>query len=1018
MARKWTQLAFLATLASAAAIGSAQDDLHRPPANGPRRDDPGWHALVGATVHISPGKVVEDFKVVIRNGRITTVSPNPVQQGARIWDMTGRHIYAGLIDAYVEVDAPQPRADAGGVHWNTKVTPQRSALHGDGIDKKTVKELRELGFTAAVIAPRGGIFRGTGALVALANHPGSNKPPVYRTDVYQSIAFERFTGSNRGYPTAQMGAIAVIRQSLLDVGWLREKRQAGLHGGPSALFALATPKGRTPLLFDTADELEALRAARIGREFNRRSVLLGSGREFRRLDAIAKDKLSIILPLNYPTRPVVETLGDQDVTDLRTLMTWEQAPTNARRLDAAGIPVSLTTSKLERRKRFRKNLREAIRHGLSTDRALAMLTTNPAELLGVADRLGKVAPGMIANLTITDGPLFKKETKVRSVFIDGVHHRVDKDDKPDLRGRWALKLVAPHDAITELVMKGKDRIEAVFGKKKIVAKHVELGARRLQFTLLVNGEVLSFAATVDGDTLSGDFGKIGGEMMPWSATRTAPNEKPKEKKGPGAPNVPEEYGVPFGAFALPSAPPADKLRVVGGTVWTCGPAGIIENGEVRIEDGKIVYVGERRDENADGFTVWDATGKHVTPGIIDCHSHTGISKGINDSGQAVTAEVRIADVTNPDSISWYRQLAGGVTTVNSLHGSANPIGGQNCVNKVRWGAPHPDDMHFQEAPQGIKFALGENVKQSNWGDKFKTRYPQTRMGVETLMRDRFLAARAYAKSRKDSGPTVRRDLELDAIAEILAGTRLIHCHSYRQDEILMLCRLAGEFGFKIGTFQHVLEGYKVADAIKEHALGGSAFSDWWAYKVEVQDAIPTNGAIMHEVGVVVSFNSDSDDHARRLNVEAAKAIKYGGVPRAEALKFVTLNAAIQLGIGHLVGSLERGKHADLAIWSGDPLSAFSKCEATWVDGKNRFSLAKDQELRERAAKERIRILKKLLGGERDDEFEDEDEEDDERTRRRRRRRRGPVEAWQRLQREHEETDDARCGVCGCYEGAR
>ncbi|MEL7474579.1 MAG: amidohydrolase family protein, partial [Planctomycetota bacterium] len=332
--------------------------------------------------------------------------------------------------------------------------------------------------------------------------------------------------------------------------------------------------------------------------------------------------------------------------------------------------------------------------------------------------------------------------------------------------------------------------------------------------------------------------------------------------------------------------------------------------------------------------------------------------GVNESGQAVTSEVRIADSIDPAHINWYRQLAGGVTSVNSLHGSANPIGGQNAISKVRWGAQTPQQMRFQGAKPGIKFALGENVKQSNWGDDQTTRYPQTRMGVETIIRDRFTAAQNYDGSR--------RDLELEALKEIIAGDRWIHCHSYRQDEILMLCRVAEEFGFKIGTFQHGLEVYKVAEAVREHAIGASLFSDWWAYKVEVQDAIPYAGPLQSEAGVLTSYNSDDDGLARRMNGEAAKALKYGatattnGIDPAEALKFVTLNPAIQLGIESRVGSLEVGKDADFAIWSGDPLSAFSRCEATFIDGAQYFSLDQDNADRERIAQERSRLIQKLI----------------------------------------------------------
>ncbi|HBS30077.1 MAG TPA: hypothetical protein DEB06_11670, partial [Phycisphaerales bacterium] len=369
-------------------------------------------------------------------------------------------------------------------------------------------------------------------------------------------------------------------------------------------------------------------------------------------------------------------------------------------------------------------------------------------------------------------------------------------------------------------------------------------------------------------------------------------------------------------------------------------------------------------------TVIDATGKHVTPGLIDCHSHTGISGSVNESTQAVTAEVGVGDVLDPDDINWYRQLAGGLTAVNQLHGSANPIGGRSQTTKLRWGVAHPSDMKVEGAIPGVKFALGENVKQSNWENSPRTRYPQTRMGVETIIRDRFTAAREYAqrwakwngldKPGKASTPMPRRDMELEALAEVLGAQRLVHCHSYRQDEILMLCRVAAEFGFKIGTFQHVLEGYKVAEAIKDYAIGGSAFSDWWAYKFEVIDAIPEAGAIMHDVGVTVSFNSDSDELARRMNIEAAKAVKYGGVPPAEALKFLTLNPAKQLKIDDRTGSLEEDKDADFVVWSASPLSTFSRCEATFIEGREYFSLARDATLREKAASERTRLIQKAL----------------------------------------------------------
>ncbi|NUN47899.1 MAG: amidohydrolase family protein, partial [Candidatus Brocadiae bacterium] len=410
--------------------------------------------------------------------------------------------------------------------------------------------------------------------------------------------------------------------------------------------------------------------------------------------------------------------------------------------------------------------------------------------------------------------------------------------------------------------------------------------------------------------------------------------------------------------------PADfpgAVLVRGATVWTCGPRGRFV-GDLLVEKGVIAAVGTGLAAPA-GALIIDGTGLHVTPGLIDCHSHSMIVGGVNEGTLPSTAMVRIGDVVNSETDRIYEQLAGGLTTASLLHGSANPIGGQNCVIKLRDGAS-PAGLVFAEAPRGIKFALGENVKQSNWGEKHTTRFPQSRMGVAAFFENRFLAARRYLDAweaaRKDpEAEPVRRDLELEALGEILQGSRLIHCHSYRADEILMLVRLMDGLKVRIGTFQHVLEGYKVADEIARHGAGGSAFSDWWAYKFEVYDAIPHAGALMHERGVVVSFNSDSSDFARRLNLEAAKAVKYGGVPEEEALKFVTLNPARQLGVDRWVGSLEPGKHADFAVWSASPLDSSSMCVQTWIDGARYFDRAHAGGRAGARQKEREALIAKL-----------------------------------------------------------
>ena len=417
--------------------------------------------------------------------------------------------------------------------------------------------------------------------------------------------------------------------------------------------------------------------------------------------------------------------------------------------------------------------------------------------------------------------------------------------------------------------------------------------------------------------------------------------------------------TPLGEYGFEKSPVAQTVLVKNATIWTSGPAGTLKNADMLVVNGKIKAVGANLANIPPDALVIDAANKHVTPGLIDCHSHTGIEGGVNEGTNNDTAECRIGDCIEPDAVGWYRELAGGLTAANQLHGSANPIGGQNSVVKLKW-SKSANDFRIEDAIPGIKFALGENVTRP------RGRYPNTRMGVEALLRDSFREAREYATKQSDYAALTdeqraitmapRRDLQLECLAEILAGKRLIHCHSYRQDEILMLLRLAEEFNFRIGTFQHVLEGYKVADLIAKHGAGASTFSDWWAYKMEVMDAVPFNGAMMHDVGVVVSFNSDSDEMARRMNMEAAKAMKYGDCTPVEALKFVTLNPAKQLRIDKRVGSLEVGKDGDFVIWSGEPLSSFTMADSTWIEGACYFDRANERVLRERDLKLRARLL--------------------------------------------------------------
>ncbi len=951
--------------------------------NGPKRAEATRFALVGGTIHAAAGQEPFEGTVYIEGGRITLVDRGAGEPpaGFATIDASGLHLYPAFVEAFYEVDAPAPGpAGAPGVHWSPLVTPQRSALDASWPDESARSAMRKMGFGAVAIAPDGGIFRGSNAVISLSEPSGDasgHRPLILRDRVGQVMSFESSGwNSNRQYPTSQMGSIALVRQTLLDARW-----QAGQDSVASnALTPLEDE--RVPLWFDVPGELEAIRASSMAREFGRSVVIIGSGTEYQRLDALRREAdqgdLTLVVPLRFPKAPRVRSLAESEAIDLGTLMAWEQAPTNPRRVQDAGFDLVLTTSKLPSgiggRNGFHGHLRTAIEHGFNEQDALAALTTRPAALLGIADHVGTIEPGKLGNVIVTTGPIFEKDSKILEVWIEGHRHETGQPEAESLEGMWELTLAGQFRLDLEVVGRGQGTMSdpGVEVAEDEEAPTTKATLARTLNTLTVNFDhepfgmpgVFTLTGLVTGDEIVGVGARPDGVSFEFTGSRApveeaeASNDETYEDKDNGPPE--DLGGYPFGPYSVAELPAQRTIQNTNATGWTVSDAGTIVGGWVAVANGRIVGVGEGSPPMSAGVRTIDAQGRHVTPGLIDAHSHTGTwSGGTNEAGQAVTAEVRMGDTTDPNPVNWYRQLAGGVTTVNTLHGSANPIGGQNVIQKVRWGAVHPTDMHFEDARPGIKFALGENVKQSNWGDRFTTRYPQTRMGVETIIRDRFITAREYAANGMKT-PTGRTDLELEALAEILAGDRLIHCHSYRQDEILMLCRVAEEFGFKIGTFQHGLECYKVAEAVKEHAIGASIFSDWWAFKVEVQDAIPYGGPILHAAGVNVSFNSDSDELARRMNIEAAKAIKYGGLSPEEAIRFITINPAIQLAIDDRVGSIEAGKDADLVIWSGDPLSTMSRCEQVFIDGREYFSLNSDMAHRERITNERERLIQKLM----------------------------------------------------------
>lgn len=1135
--------ATIALLAGCCTIALAQShDPLAPRPNGMSPATPAKFMILGGTVHLSPTESIpadESPLIVVENGKVVGINKNTKYErldsnGYQVFRLDpDSHVYAGFIDPYIEVSTPDLPSSESGTHWSSRVTPNDNALRV-GLGSGDAESLRSMGFTTAMIAPDSGIFRGWTAVVSTASSyddPSQGDPPIHRSNAGQAMGFDRGSWGDRGYPTSHMGVVALMRQNFSDAD---TRREMGDHADSNILDHINP--GETTFYYDISQELEAALADDIATEFEHPSiVIVDNGTAHRRLELFKEMGHPVIVPLRFPETPDVFSVGAMEDVDLATLQHWERAPANARWLHNAGLDVALTTSKLRSGEKFWNNLHTAIDKGLPADDALAMITTNPAQILGLEGH-GTISEGAIANIVVASGDLFDPngDAKIIDTWIDGRRHHISDVEDARFDGSWTSTIVGT-DLSIEIKIDGKSvtLIDSA-GEKPVETKatKVSIDGNSISFltdykddehgayihtaTLASDGTIrgttinpapMSFtpnpdsfewvatpneaAASMsdfrgtwnavlsdehkldfqigkdkitvierveDGDDIKQDASEFElkdgvltfsfehepfGDAGTFSVALTAPDDDgniagmgtlpsgkgfgvvaTKQEKDPDPVHtLPDMPNAPFGPFAYNKHDvPEINYVLKGATVWTQSDAGIIENGVVWIRDGKISKVDTQPvdivQSGGPAMEIIDATGMHITPGLIDAHSHTGLFRfGVNESGQAVTSEVRIADSIDPAHPGYYRELAGGLTSSLLLHGSANPIGGQSQTIKLRWDSDKPRDMYFEDSKPGIKFALGENVKQSNWSSD-GTRYPQTRLGVETLMRDRFIRAREYTqawdayeelkqqlenhKSNRDklnnetvytieNGQRVKagklgdfveeheetdykailaahkpyRDLELEILAEILAGDRLIHCHSYRQDEILMLCRLAEEFGFTIGTFQHGLETYKVAEVVKEHAIGASIFSDWWAYKYEVVDAIPFAGPINHEVGLLTSFNSDSDDVARRMNVEAGKALKYAKLSgiemtEQEALNFVTLNPAKQLMIDDRVGSLEQGKDADVVVWTGNPLSSLSRPEMTFVDGRLLFSRDLDAQMRQRDAAERQRLIQLII----------------------------------------------------------
>ena len=968
----------LGLAALAAGTLQAQQASRTEPVAGLRGNSTGFHALVGARVVTAPGQVLDNATIVIRNGVVTAVGAGAAAPaGARVWDLKGLTVYPGFIDAHADLggDAPQQGGDVGPTHWNPQVRAWFSTTANLKDDSTRRIALRSLGFGAALAVPRQGLFRGTASVVNLSD--AGVRERVLRPDLAQSVGFQRSFALGGMYPNSTMGTTALMKQTLLDAEWYIRAWGAYETSGRSilppetseALAALGKAvKGQQPVVFQTDSEEEYLRAYKIASEYKLTPWFRGSGQEYRLVDVLKGRTQPLIVPLAFPDAPNVanpEAASNASLADLRH---WYLAPTNPAQLAANNIPFALTADGLSSLNQFFPNLRVAVARGLAPDKALAALTTVPAQWLGIERTHGTIAVGKAANLVVSEGDLFTEEGAIRDVWVQGTRFGVTRPPQVDPRGTWTitsedqgtfksatLRLEGPLNRIRGTIEMPSRRPVNLTGVR-VIAETGRLEATFNGEQLGLEGAVLLSGAVRDNE-FYGWMSLPTGTDATYKGTRTEPFQGPA--RGAVAVKVPKidlpfiRPSMEFGRASQPEQPAA--LVVRNATVWTQGAQGKLENADLLVQAGKIVKVGQKLAAPKGAMEI-DATGKHLTPGLIDPHTHGGVSS-INESGFAIVPEVQMGDVITHNNIWFYRQLAGGLTTTMIKHGSANPIGGENVFVKTRWGSL-PDEYKITNAPRTVKFALGENPKRS------PTRYPNTRMGVQEIIRDHFLAARDYEKEWKawektKTGLPPRRDLRMEALLDILNQKLLVSSHGYRADEFLALVRLAEEFGFRIQTLQHGVEAYKIADELKKSGVAAVVWSDWGAFKMEAYDATSFNARLLLEAGVVTSLHSDDNEISTRMNWEAGKLLR-SGVNEIDALSTVTLNAAKAVAIDSRIGSLEAGKDADFVIWNGNPLSQFTKAEQTWVDGRRYFSLDEDKTLREEVARQRAQLIQAIL----------------------------------------------------------
>lgn len=959
----------------------------------------------GATVIPRPGQLLDNASVLIANGVIQAVGPEAAPPaGARVIDGQGLYVYPGFIDAFTRVGLDDVKSTAAEERRREEelrsptegpllhmplgarfgMYPERDVLDVLDVKEETYAAHRSNGFTFSLVAPPAALFGGRAALLELGDDALRNS--VVRQSAWHTAGATPPRGralANRGrYPSTRMGVIAAQRQMMLDAQWYGELRafverhpaqRDKLPHDPSLVALQAVQSGKIPVLWeaDSADEIDRVLA--FADEFKLAAWIVGGRRAYERLESLARRNAVVIVSLNLPKKSADYELKPKLLRKARHDRSlfgnaWEARPfqpedgyaelrrereewlDNLRRIDARGLRWAVSVG--DEPENGIKVLRECVKLGLSPDTALAALTTKPAALLGVEEFAGTIETGKRASLSIWDKPLADAEAKLRYTIVRG--HVFERDSKekskgPGRRNGRERQQRPPFDEEPEFHC---DTDEAMAGSRVGDSHSPMLAAPQAPPQPGQSPDDQPPPPAKPEDPL---------ETTPVApATQAAdgtaasqPASQPVEEIPPGPLDVylqhVPQWPIETDATRIPPLRVEGNVLLREATVLTVSQ-GTLSDCSILIQNGKIAGVGP--DVSApEGIQTINLRGYVVMPGVFDPHAHIALDS-VNESSGSVTPEVRCADVINSKQRRIYDALAGGCTAIHAMHGSANTIGGQCVQLKMKYGKG-ASELLVADQHRTVKFATGENVKSSRAENTIDiedgaslSRFPRSRMGVETAMRRAFSAGAEYLRKRVESAQQrrdganplpLRRDLRLEALADIIAGEIWINMHCYRADEVLRALNAAEDFGVRMAGLHHILEGYRIMPEIARHGASTATFSDWWAYKIEAYDAVPQNAGMLLRAGVNSTIKSDSADLMRHMQLEAAKCMASSNLTSDETLRLITLNAARMFGLEDRLGSIEVGKEADLAVFDGHPLDTFSRCVMTLVDGEIYFT---------------------------------------------------------------------------------